>query len=169
MHIASEYNNRNKSGVKMAYQLKVRCYLCLWNAEYKIVVESCLPELRTAFSMEESDVLIRSEAEVHTDTQHTHTHTHTLPTLTNHHTTQVLNTMSQQYDGIQCRLTARTAESAKDEILDWEFGNKQTDRVKTKKRKKGGHKNKLQTATDTGHTACRMLADLEVSVEERKM
>jgi hypothetical protein len=45
-------------------------------------------------------------------------HKHNLPTITNHHTIQVLNTMSQLYDGIQCRLTARTAESAKGEILD---------------------------------------------------
>jgi hypothetical protein len=76
MHIASEYNKRNMSGVKMAYQLKVRRDLCLWNAEYKIVVESCLLELRTAFSLRESNLLRRSAAELHTDTQHTHTHTH---------------------------------------------------------------------------------------------
>jgi hypothetical protein len=76
--------------------------------------------------------------------------------------------MSQLYDGIQCRLTARTAGSAKGEILDLELGNKQRDEVKTKNRIKGGHKNKLQTATDTGHTAYHMLADLEVKCRPTK-
>jgi hypothetical protein len=41
--------------------------------------------------------------------------------------------MSQLCDGIQCRLTARTAGIAKDEILDSELGNKQTDQIKLPK------------------------------------
>jgi hypothetical protein len=136
MHIASEYNNRNMSGVKIPYQLKVRCDLCLWNAEYKLIVESCLLVLRTSFSLRGWDVLRRSEAELHKDTQHTHTHTqhkHNLPTITDHHTAEVLNTTSQLYDGIQCRLSARTAGRAKGKILDWKLWNKQTDQIKTTK------------------------------------
>jgi hypothetical protein len=65
----------------------------------------------------------------HTNT-HTHTHTHTLPT---NNTAAVLKTMSQLYDGIQCRLTARTGGSDKGEILAVHLGRKQTDQVKNRK------------------------------------
>ena len=41
--------------------------------------------------------------------------------------------MSQLCDGIQCRLTAGTAGSAKGEILAVQLGKKQTDRVKDTK------------------------------------
>jgi hypothetical protein len=154
MHRVSEYNNRNMSAVKMVYQLKVRCDLCLWSAEYKLRVESCLLVLRTAFSMEGSDVLKKKWHRytcTQTQTPHTHTHTHThthrdtqvplraltqhkhtFPTITNHLTTEVLNRTSQLCDGIQCRLSARTGGNAKGEILDWELGNKQIDQIKTK-------------------------------------
>ena len=71
-----------------------------------------------------------TETDTHT---HTHTHTHSLPTITDHPTTAVLNTMSQLCDGIQCRLTAVTAGSAKAEILAVELGKKQTDQVKNTK------------------------------------
>ena len=71
----------------------------------------------------------RSETHTHTPT---HTpHTHSLPTITDHPTAAVLNTMSQLCDGIECRLTARTGGSAKGEILAVELGKEQTDRVKT--------------------------------------
>jgi hypothetical protein len=132
----------------MTYLLKVRCELCLWNAEYNIVVESCHLVLRTVFSMKESDV-IKKKWHRYTHThwhKHTQTHTetqvhlqaltqhkHNLSTITNHHTAEVLKTRSQLYDSIKCRLTARTRGSAKGEILDWEFGNKQTDQIKTTK------------------------------------
>ena len=53
---------------------------------------------------------------------HTHTHTHSLPTITDHHTAAVLNTMSQLCDGIQCRLTASTGGSAKGETLAVKLG-----------------------------------------------
>jgi hypothetical protein len=84
----------------------------------------------------------------------TQTHTarhkqHNLPTITDHHTAQFLNTTSQLCDGIQCRQTARTAGSAKGEILDWELGKKQTDQVKIRKSVKRGQKNKLLTVSDT--------------------
>ena len=48
---------------------------------------------------------------------HTHTLTHNLPTNTDHHTAEFLKTMSQLCDGVQCRLTARTAGSTKGELL----------------------------------------------------
>jgi hypothetical protein len=170
MHIASEYYNRNMSGVKMAYLLKARCDLCLWNAESNIILESCLLVLRTAFSMGGSDVMKKKwHRYTHTQThRHTHTqrdkqvplqaltqHKHNLTTINDHHTAQVLNTTSKLYDGIQCRLTARTAGSAKGEILDWELGNKQIDRVNTQKSITRGHNNRLQTITVTEHdTLC---------------
>ena len=166
MHIPSEPNIRNMSAVKMVCPFKVRCDLCLWNAESKIVVENCLLVLRTAFSLEDSNVLKKNwhrytqthintdthkdtpthtlahthtqrhtQAYTHTDTQtpmytrtqtrthtalhrHTHTqHTHILPTNIDHHTAEFLKAMSQLCDGIQCRLTARTAGSTEGEIL----------------------------------------------------
>jgi hypothetical protein len=62
--------------------------------------------------------------------------------------------MSQLCDSIQCRLTARTAGSAKGEILALRLGKKQTGQVKnTKTVNKTGHNNKLQTVTErTGPT-----------------
>jgi hypothetical protein len=57
----------------------------------------------------------------------TNTHTHSLPTITDHHTATVLNTMSQLCDGIECRLTGRTGGSAKGEILAVQLGKEQTD------------------------------------------
>ena len=124
-HISSEPNKRNMTAVKMAYQLNVRCDLYLWNAESKIVVENCLPVLRTDFSLKDSDVLKKWSRHRQTDRQ-THTHsltqthntlTHTLPKNTDHHTAEFLKTMSQLCDGVQCRLTARTAGSTEGEIL----------------------------------------------------
>ena len=58
---------------------------------------------------------------------HTHTHTHSLPTITDHHTAAVLNTVSQLCDGIECRLTEKTGGSAKGEILAIQLGKEQTD------------------------------------------
>ena len=139
MHIPSEPNNRNLSAVKMAYQFNVKCDLFLWNAESKIEVERCILVLRTAFSLEGSDVLKKNW----------HTQTHNLPTNINHHTAAVLNTVSLLCDGIQCRLTARTAGSAKGEILASVLGNKQTDKVNTQKSINRGHNNKLLSVSDT--------------------
>ena len=166
MLVLSEPNNRNMSAVKITYQLNVRCDLCLWNEEYKIVLQSCPLLLRTAFSLEGSDVLKKNwhrytqthintdthkDTHTHTDTHsHTHTHTHArahaltyvhthasahahthiLPTNIDHHTAEFLKTMSQLCDGIQCRLTARTAGSTEGEILASELWKKQTDQVK---------------------------------------
>jgi len=74
----------------------------------------------------------------------THTHTHTLPTITDHHTAAVLNTMSPLCDGIQCRLTAGTGGSAKGEILAVKLRKELTDRVKNRNTiNKIGHKGKL--------------------------
>jgi len=54
--------------------------------------------------------------------------------------------MSPLCDGIQCRLTAGTAGSAKGEILAVQLGKEETDRVKNRKTyNKLGYKNKLQT------------------------
>ena len=183
MLVPSEPNNRNMSAVKMAYRLNVRCDLCLWNEESKIVLQSCPLVLRTAFSLEgfrcaeeltqvhtdthkyrHSQRYTRTHTHRHTDTHaqtqwhtnidththkapqaythtdtdtqasmvartrthtfihsltHTHTlkHTHTLPTHIDHHTAEFLKAMSPLCDGIQCRLTARTAGSTEGEIL----------------------------------------------------
>ena len=57
--------------------------------------------------------------------------------------------MSLLCDGIQCRLTARTAGSAKGEILASVLGNKQTDKVNTQKSINRGHNNKLLSVSDT--------------------
>ena len=80
-HTPSEHNIRNMFAVKMAYQLNVRCDLCLWN-----VVENSLLVLRTAFSLEDSDVLKKdwhryTQTHINTDTHKdkpTHTLIHTL-------------------------------------------------------------------------------------------
>jgi hypothetical protein len=73
---------------------------------------------------------------------HIHTHTQTLPTITDHHTAAVLNTMSQLCDCIQCRLAVRTGGSAKGEILAVQLGKEQTDRVEiTKMVNKSRHNN----------------------------
>ena len=184
MLVPSEPNNRNMSTVNIAYQLNVRCNLYLWNEEFKIVQQSCPLVLRTAFSLEGSDVLKKNwhrytQTHINTDTRkdtHTHTlthifrhtdtqthtnttgiythtdtdtqtplhpwshttntqmhkkpfkqqshtqtqnthNTHILPTHIDHHTTEFLKAMSQLCDGIQCRLTARTAGSTEGEIL----------------------------------------------------
>jgi hypothetical protein len=59
-----------------------------------------------------------TDTHTHTHTTHnTHTHTHILIAITDHHRTAILNTLSQLPDGIQCRLIATTAGSAKGEIL----------------------------------------------------
>jgi hypothetical protein len=141
MHIASRLNNRNMSVGKMCYQFKVRSVLCLWNGEWKIVVESCLLVLRTAFSVEGWDVLKKK--------WHRHTHTNKLPTITDHHTAAVLNTMSQLCDSIQCRLTVRTGGSAKVKywLYCWER-SKQTEWKAEKLSIKSGHNNMLKTVTD---------------------
>ena len=85
-HTPSEHNIRNMSAVKMAYQFNVRCDLCLWNVESKIVLQSCPLVLRTAFSLEDSDVLKKNwhrytQTHINTDTHKdkpTHTLIHTL-------------------------------------------------------------------------------------------
>ena len=85
MHTPIDPNNRNMSAVKMAYQFNVRCDLCLWNAESKIVAENCLLVLRTAFSLEGSDVLKKNwrsytQTHINTDTcRHINTQTHKHP------------------------------------------------------------------------------------------
>ena len=93
MLVPSEPNNRNMSAVKIAYQFNVRCDLFLWNAESKIVLQSCPLVLRTAFSIEELDELKKNwqrytQAHINTVTHKDtpmHTLTHTLR-LTDTHT-----------------------------------------------------------------------------------
>ena len=81
----------------------------------------------------------------HTQTHtHTQTNTQTIPTTTDHHTAAILKSMSQLYDGFQCRLTTGTGGSAKGEILAVQLGKEETDRVKSRKTiNKIGHKDKL--------------------------
>jgi len=57
MYITSRLNNGIMGARKLASQFMVRVDLCLWNGEYKIVEDSCFLMLRTAFSLEGSDVL----------------------------------------------------------------------------------------------------------------
>jgi hypothetical protein len=70
--------------------------------------------------------------------------------------------MSQLCDGIQCRLTARTAGSANGEILALQLGKMQTGQVKYIKSIKIGLKNKLQTLTDrTGYSIYHLWAVID--------
>ena len=81
-------------------------------------------------SLQHGDVRFAEEevTQIHTQTHtHTHTHTHTLPTTTDHHTAAIHKTKSQLCDGIQCRQTARTAGSAKGEILAVQLGKGETE------------------------------------------
>ena len=61
--------------------------------------------------------LFMENSDTHTHTHTQHTHTNTLPTHIDHHKAEFLKTMSQLCDGVQCRLTARTAGSTEGEIL----------------------------------------------------
>ena len=106
MLVPSELNIRNMSAIKLAYQLNVRCDICLWNEESKIVLQSCLLVLRTAFSLEGSDVKKKNwhrstQTNINTDTKihplthwhphsdslthkHRHSHTHKAPQAYTH-------------------------------------------------------------------------------------
>ena len=132
MQIPSEHNIRNMSAVKMAYQFNVRCDLCLWNAESKIVQQNWYSYTQThiqrythtkhmqAYTHRHRHTITHAHKHVHAHTAlHRHTtHTHTHPANKHwSHTAEFLKAKSKLCDGIQCRLTARTAGSTKGELL----------------------------------------------------
>ena len=96
MCIPSEHNIRNMSAVKMAYQFNVRCDLCLWNAESKIVQQNWYSYTQTHIQRYTHTQNTCRHIHTDTDTQspmHTNTYTHTQPyTDTQHIHTHILPT-----------------------------------------------------------------------------
>ena len=142
----------------MAYQFKVMSDLCLWNGKYRIVVESCLVVLRTAFSLggvrcaEEEVTETDRQTQTDTHTQHTHTHTHT------HTHYQQSLVITQQQSSTQCHNCVAVFSvdwlQEEGEVLKvkyWLYSWKRSKQTKWKNRKtisKRGYKNRLQTVTD---------------------
>ena len=146
MLVPSEPNNRNMSTVNIAYQLNVRCDLCLWNEEFKIVQQSCPLVLRTAFSLKGSDVLKKNwhrytQTHINTDTRKD-THTHTLTHIFRHTDTQTHTNTTGIY--------THTDTDTQTPLHPWSHTTNTQMHTKPFKQQSHTHKHK----THTTHTPC---------------
>ena len=113
-------------------------FLCLWNAESKIVVECCLLVIRTAFSVEGPDVLKKK--------WHTHMHTHihidqnSLWQCLNCVTVFTVDWLQEQEEVLKVKYWLYSWERSKQ--AEWKAQKRS---VKIRLR----HPNRLQTVTDT--------------------